>query len=222
MVKGDRRHTIYGIPGGFTMTKQEILRKIDDLTMESNYIAAYGYLREYLPEDSVRFEYGGKIAMAIIEEIDHLPPGKEGKQRLLYLRSILMWIFRDIPGLGGLYRDELKNAGERLDPIGDVVKNLQNLSKFISGGNASTEQVKDTFEVLRKNIDKTIEDLGGGDVQDQVKTFFSNVERGLRESVNIAADILSPDPEYKAGEAEPDEEAEPEIRDVTEEEGKEK
>jgi hypothetical protein len=62
-----------------------------------------------------------------------------------------------------------------------------------------------------------MEDLGAGDVRDQVKRFFSNVETGLRDGASVAADILKAASEKPEEESRADDDEADNVRDVTDE-----
>ena len=175
------------------MTKLEIVRKIDDFILEGNYIAAYGTLKEYMAEDPARIEYGGKIVMAIVDELDQLP-GNEKKERRHYLRSLLSWIFRDIPGLAGLYREELRSSGERPDVLKDIVRNLGTLGDVLKGGAVMQDDVRETMDKLKRTVDETVENLSSGDAPEQVKNFFSSIEEGIRDGLKKASDYFEAPP----------------------------
>jgi len=90
----------------------------------------------------------GDISRRILGDLEGVP--KSNTEKIVYLRTMLQYCFREFPGLSALYKEQLRLVHGKDDPIQEVLRNVQNVSDFASG----TSQVQDEAEkVFRQGID---------------------------------------------------------------------
>ena len=111
------------------MEKADIMEKVEGYLEEKNYLAACLYLKnEELPDES-RYELTGEVAKYVVEDL----ASERNKEKILYLRSVLVWLFKDIPGLASVYREQLRLASGGPNLMRDFVRGVRNFSEFGSG-----------------------------------------------------------------------------------------
>ncbi len=138
------------------------------LVRERNYIAAYQYIKMTRPPEPEFSEHAGALASSIIEELARTNKREEA-DRVVFLRSILAWVFRDIPGLSTLYREQLRGAGSGGDPMSEVYRGVRNLNDMANGRKSVSEGIEDAFHQIRENVER---------VADQVRDRYNEYSRG--------------------------------------------
>lgn len=135
---------------------------------DRNYIAAYQYIKMTRPPEPEFSEHAGELASAIIAELGKTNK-REEPDRVVFLRSILAWVFRDIPGLSTLYREQLRGSGGIGDPMSEVYRGVRNLNDMAYGRKSVSEGIEDAFSQIRENVER---------VADQVRDRYNEYSRG--------------------------------------------
>ena len=137
---------------------------------DKNYIAAVLFLKkEDIPEDT-RYEITGEVAAGIIDDIG----SEKNKERVLYLRSILAWLLKEVPGLASAYREQLRNASGNQALMREFIRGIRNFADVTTDG--ATEEVADN---LRPDV-----------IQEKVKDFFSQAGVDIDDGIKKAQDFF--------------------------------
>ncbi|MBN1646689.1 MAG: hypothetical protein JW874_01535 [Spirochaetales bacterium] len=160
--------------------------RYEQLLAEGNYIAAYSNLKEEKLERNERNELAGLMVNDILKDLD-AQPAKNNPERRKVLRSLLLWIFRDYPGLAQIYKSQIRaGASEN--------RNLLSLLGDLSNPETAKERVSEEMDNLmdnvRQNLDDTAEDIKSGRAQDKVRDFIDQAETNIREGIRNLADIF--------------------------------
>ncbi len=148
------------------MDKEDIMFKLKGYLEDRNYIAASLFLKnEEIPDDT-RYEITGEVAARVVLDL----ASEKNKEKILYLRSILVWLFKEVPGLAPVYREQLRLASGNLSPMRDFLRGVRNFADVTTGG--TSEEVADN---LRPEV-----------IQEKVKDFFSqagvDIDDGIRKA----------------------------------------
>jgi hypothetical protein len=160
------------------ITKEELLA----LLRERNYIAAYSEVDRFERNDRARTEYVGLIANAIVDELV-LTPKKEEAERVVYLRSILAWVLRDMPGLSRLYREQVRGQDRGGDPLRSVYEGIRGISDVAAGRKSLDEGIGETVDTVRNTFDDVSEQFRSGNIEEGVRSGLEEVGRFF-ESLN--------------------------------------
>jgi len=150
--------------------KEEIMSKLKGYLDDNNYIAAVLLLKnEDIPDDT-RYEITGEVAAQIIDDIG----SEKNRERVLYLRSILAWLFKDVPGLASVYREQLRNATGNQVLMREFIRGIRNFADVTTDG--VSEEVADN---LRPDA-----------IQEKVKDFFSQAGVDIDDGIKKAQDFF--------------------------------
>ena len=157
--------------------------RIESLITSGEYVSAYLLARE---EKELQQLYAGRIINAVIDDLSETG-GRNARERKYYLRSVLLWIFRDFPGLAPIYRSQLRE--------GSVTENTPDLLKFLSMfASASTKTVPKTpdeaAESVKEAMDGVIDDIKTGRADEKVQDFFEAAGEGLRAGIKGMSDFF--------------------------------
>ena len=159
--------------------------KFERYLNDGNYIAAYSNLRESGLDKAERNELAGLMVNDILKDLEAAPQ-KGQADRKTVLRSLLLWIFRDYPGLGQIYKAQLRPSSDN--------RNLLTLLSDLSNPDTARERVSAEMENLmdnvKQNIEDTTEDIKTGRAQDKVKDFIDQAELNIREGIRNLSDIF--------------------------------
>jgi hypothetical protein len=158
------------------------LDKIDVLMDEGNYLAAYLRLRRLSEDDPAREEYLGLIAMRIIDELGN-QPARGNRERVFYLRSLLLSVFKEVPGLARLYKEQLYTAEQPVDSLGAFMKNMKAFNDVATGKRDMADVAEETIENIKNRMEDAGEEAQSADTDQQVKDFFDLAGEGLREGI---------------------------------------
>lgn len=150
---------------------------------DQNYVAAYMTVKQSGLSDLDQTEYTGKIASTIVDELGRCSR-REERERAIYLRSILAWIFRDVPGLSSLYREQIRLVHSRGDFATDMYEGFKTINDVASGRKGFSEGMEDTVDKVRRSIEDAAENFRSGDPSEGVRNFVSAAEHGLRDGLN--------------------------------------
>ena len=159
--------------------------KFNEYLNEENYIAAYSNLKESGLSRQDRNELAGLIVKDIIKDLEALPP-RGNNEKKTFLRSLLLWVFRDYPGLAMLYKGQIRS--------GSPDRSLFGLLNDLSDPEKAKERVAVEMENLADNVkqglEDTADDLKSGRAQDKVKDFIDQAETNVREGIRNIAEIF--------------------------------
>jgi hypothetical protein len=177
------------------MEIDDVMFKLRGYLEEQNYVAACLFLKnEELPDDA-RYETTGEVAKRVIDDLAL----EKNKEKILYLRSILVWLFKDVPGLASVYREQLRLASDGPNVVRDFMRGVRTFSDLATGGETVGEKVDDMTENLKPEA-----------IQEKVKDFFSDAGLDIDEGIKKAQDFF----DNLSGRRQENEEPEP--RDVDE------
>jgi len=155
---------------------------LDRLIADRNYLGAQLFLKETELEVEERNELLGVLATAVVEELSRTR--RDDRERLVYLRSLLAWILREVPGLGSLYREQLRQSAGRGDLISEFSRGLRNLSDVASGRKDVDEGVSEAAEDARRGFEDAAERFRAGESAEGVDEFMSAAEKGVRQGMD--------------------------------------
>jgi len=158
----------------------------DRVLAARNYIAAYQYIKRQHPPEPEYSEYSGSLVSAVIDELSKVNK-REEPDRVVYLRSILSWVFRDIPGLSSLYREQLRGGSSGGDTVSEVYRGIRNMNDVASGRKSLGEGVEDAFEQMRDNFEKV-----AGELRERFEGFTRSQDRDSRSDSPDKGDESGP------------------------------
>jgi hypothetical protein len=159
--------------------------KFEQYLNEGNYIAAYSNLKDSGLEKAERNELAGLMVNDILKDLD-ASNQKVSADRKTVLRSILLWVFRDYPGLGQIYKSQMRSSADSRSLI-SLLGDLSNPDKARERVN---EEMDNFMDNVRQNIDDTTDDIKSGRAQDKVKDFIDQAELNIKEGIRNLADIF--------------------------------
>jgi hypothetical protein len=158
---------------------------LNDLLHQKNYLGAYQYLRELDIEKAERSASIGLVVTAIVEDLSVQP--RQSRERVIYLRSVLSYVFKEYPGLTSLYREQLRVAQGKDDLISEVFKGFRNVADVATGRKTVNEGVEEAAEDMKDGFERStgssFDDLGKNaekalrDGLEQVGNFFAGLNR---------------------------------------------
>ncbi len=163
-------------------SREELKERMSNMIAERNYVAAYLAIKDSGLSDVERHEYTGTLVTKIVDELGDCSRRNE-RERVTYLRSLLAWIFRDVPGLSSLYREQLRLANTRGDLASDVYQGFKNFNEIASGRKGVSEGIEETVDQVRRNLEDAADNLRAGDAGESVRSFVSAAETGIRDGL---------------------------------------
>ena len=155
---------------------------LNRLITDRNYLGAQLFLKEVELDTDERNELLGVLATAVVDELSRTR--RDDRERLIYLRSILAWILREVPGLGSMYREQLRQASGGGDLLGEFSRGLRNLGDVASGRKSVDEGVTEAAEDARRNFEDAAERFRSGESAEGVNEFLSAAEKGIRQGID--------------------------------------
>jgi len=149
---------------------------------ERNFIGAQLYIKRAEIDSAEREEFTGQLAAAVVEDLSRTR--REDRERLAYLRGILAWVLRDVPGLATLYREQLRLSLGRSDVLSDLTRGLRNVGDVAGGRKSFQEGVQDATEDVRRNFEEAGERFRATEGGANVSDFFRVAERGIRDGLD--------------------------------------
>ena len=143
--------------------------RVTRLLRERNYVGAYSVVRAMSNPDD-RAEYAGLVAEALAQE---LSTPRLARERAVYIRSLLVWVFRDFPGLSALYREQLRIAAGRSTGF-DVLEGVRNIQDIATGRKTFEEGVGDTVESVRQGVESN----------EGVREFFDRAGENVKDAID--------------------------------------
>lgn len=167
------------------MKTEELKEHINGLIADKNYLSAGLHIVEMQNKD-LQKDLLGKTANAIVAELESLP-WRQNKERVYYLRSLLAWIMKEIPGLSHLYREQLKHATGH-SAISDIIKKTANIP---TNPEEAVDAVRDTMEQLKSNIDDTTDAISSSDLKSTGDKFIKQAEKGIIDGLDQFSNFLN-------------------------------
>ena len=155
------------------MEKDDIMFKVQGYLEDKNYIAACLYLKgEEIPDDG-KYEITGEVATRVIDDL----AAEKNREKILYLRSILVWLFKEVPGLATVYREQLRLASGGQGMMRDFLQGVRTFADAATGG--ASESVHEKAEEVADSVNPEV-------IQEKVRDFFSsagvNLDDGIRRA----------------------------------------
>ena len=148
------------------------------LVSDRNYLGAQLYLREADLERDERNELLGMLATAVVDELSRTR--RDDRERVVYLRSVLAWILREVPGLGSMYREQLRSSAGAGDVVSQFARGMRTFGDVAAGRTSFS----DAADEARHNFEDATERLRSGESSDQVSEFLSSAEKGIRDGLD--------------------------------------
>lgn len=158
---------------------------VSRLMGERNYLAAQLYLRDADIDASERNELLGRLAGTVVDELSRTR--REDRERVAYLRSVLSWVLREVPGLGSLYREQLRAIGGGTDMMSELSRGIQGVRDVLSGRKSVADGFGDATEEVRRTLEEAGERIRDGENPEQVAEFLTAAERGLKDGLDQLA-----------------------------------
>ncbi len=152
--------------------------RVSRLIEERNFLGAQLFLREAEIADDEKGELLGLLATAVVDELGRTR--REDRERLAYLRSVLAWILREVPGLSGLYREQLREISGGADAFADLRRGLRSLGDVAAGRKSVSEGLSDATDEARRRFEEAADELGSGEPPEDVADFLAAAEKGIR------------------------------------------
>ena len=175
------------------MTDEEVTGRLNELISAKNYIAAYLLLKDTEIAQAAKYDLTGRIVNGIIDDLT----SEKNREKIAYLRSILVWIFRDVPGLSSVYREQLRLSSGGRTPVADFLKGIRSFS-----------DLNDKFDTIKDRVEEAADSPEVGDFQDKLKDFFSQagveVEQGLKRATEFFDNLNNTDSTPRDAETEED------------------
>jgi hypothetical protein len=146
---------------------------------DKNFLAAYMLLKDSTLSKESQYEYTGKIVTSIMSE---LAPGTSQRDKTLYYRSLLLYIFEDIPGLARIYQRQLRLLEENKASF-DLLREIRGLVEASKDKDEFKAKLEDTFDNIKEKIDDTTEDIKDGTAQKKAEDFFYLAGEGIKEGL---------------------------------------
>ena len=168
------------------MEFEDFKEKFIQYLNEENYIAAYSNLRESKYSKMERNELAGILVNDLIKELDAIPTRGKSEKRTM-LRSMLLWVFRDYPGLAQLYKNQLRSNDSDQRNLLTFLSDMRDPDK---ARERVGEEVDNLFDNVKQNLDDTADDIKTGRAQDKMKDFIDQAEHNIRDGIRNLADIF--------------------------------
>ncbi|MEW5815810.1 MAG: hypothetical protein AB1798_10515 [Spirochaetota bacterium] len=162
---------------------------IEALIDGGNYLAAYLKIKNLPEDDPKKDELAGRVVMKIVEDLGNAQK-KDAEEKVFYLRSLLIWIFKDVPGLSLIYRDQLKSSRKSSQPVLDFFNTLKEIGERPLQPQDVAQKIEETVLNIKQNIDDAAQRLNNDEVREQVRDLFTLAETGVREGLKQVSDII--------------------------------
>lgn len=168
--------------GENTMKDADPRARVTRLAEGGNYLGAYLYLKEAELERLDHVELVGVLAGAVADELSRTR--RDDRERIYYLRSLLAWILRDVPGLGPLYREQLRDSRSRGGLLGSFARGIENAGDIAGGRKSVADGLEDVSEDVRRNLEDAAEAVQSGEAGTRLNEFLNSAEQGIRDGID--------------------------------------
>jgi len=155
---------------------------LDRLIGDSNYVGAHLYLKEAELEKAEYSELVGVLAGAVANELSRTR--RDDRERVYFLRSTLAWILRDVPGLGPLYREQLRESRGSSGLLSQVSRGLQNAGDVATGRKTVSEGFQDAADDVRRSFEDAADSVKSGEAGSRINDFLKSAESGIRQGLD--------------------------------------
>ncbi len=164
-------------------TETEIKKKVSSLIASENYIGAWLLLKEARIPSALKAELTGTVVSSVSAELNRAQ--RPSRDRQVYLRSILSWIFRDVPGLGVAYREQVRTS---FGPSGleSLANGLRSIADVASGRRSLSEGAGEAAEDVRNRLEETGERIRQG----EAGKVFEDVVQAAGDGLAAGLDML--------------------------------
>lgn len=152
------------------------------LMSDRNYLGAQLYLKDAELDDDERNELLGMLASGVVDELSRTR--RDDRERIVYLRSVLAWILREVPGLGSMYREQLRQVSGSNDLLSQFTRGIRNFGDVAAGRKSVGEGFNEAADDARRNFEDVTDRMRSGESGDQVSEFLSSAERGIRQGLD--------------------------------------
>jgi hypothetical protein len=153
--------------------------EIERLIREKNYLAAYLLVKDSSISKPAALEYTGKIVSGIIADMESGPARKD---RTLYFRSLLLFIFEDYPALSRIYSRQIRLI-EESKPSFDILSTLRMLIDTAKDKDELKAKIEETFGNIKEKIEDTTQEVKDGTAQKKIEDFFYVAGEGIKEGL---------------------------------------
>jgi hypothetical protein len=181
------------------MDYDDIMFKMRGYLEDRNYVAACLFLKNEELDEQVRYEITGEVAKQVVNKL----AVEKNKEKVLYLRSMLVWLFKDVPGLATVYREQLRLASDSPNIMRDFMRGMRTFADVATGGES---------EAFGDKVEEAADNLRPEAIQEKVKDFFSDAGIDVDEGIKKAKDFFDGLAGNRAPGDEPESDSEP--RDV--------
>ena len=157
------------------MDYDDVMFKLRGYLEEQNYVAACLFIKNEAVPDDGKYEITGEIAKHVVDNL----AVEKNKEKILYLRSILVWLFKDVPGLAAVYREQLRLASDSPNIVRDFMRGVRTFSDATGGTESFGEKVEEATENLKPDV-----------IQEKVKDFFNDAGLDVDEGIKKARDFF--------------------------------
>jgi hypothetical protein len=161
---------------------------VNRLIGERNFLGAYLYLKDADLERDEFVELVGLVAGSVVDELSRTR--REDRERVYFLRSILAWILRDVPGLGSLYREQLREGRGGTDWLSSVGRGFRNARDVASGKKSVSEGIGEAAEDARRGFEDATDAWKSGEAGSRLTEFLGNAEAGIRQGLDQFGEFL--------------------------------
>jgi hypothetical protein len=165
------------------------LQMIEKMIDDQNFLGAYLILKKIEIDEIKKYEIVGQLIEKIISQLETLKI-KGNKDRIIVLRSLLLWIFRDYEALGRIYKEQLKRYTQSSDSIVKILKNIGELGQ----SNIEDMDLKDELDEVMDNVKDGLDEFSykvkSGEVQEQMEDFLNKAEEGVKEGLKQFSSFL--------------------------------
>ncbi len=158
------------------------------LIEESNHLGAYLYLKDAELDRGEYVELVGLLAGAVVDELSSTR--RDDRERIYYLRSILAWILRDVPGLGSLYREQLRETRGGGGFLGSVTRGIRNAGDVTSGKKSVSEGFEDAAEDVRRTFENASNAVNSGETESRLNELLGSAETGIRQGLDQLGELF--------------------------------
>ncbi|MFP4362380.1 MAG: hypothetical protein ACLFR1_00790 [Spirochaetia bacterium] len=162
---------------------------IHEAIAQENYISAVGYIKSYISDEKLRFEYIGLIAESLVSKL-HAAKKVKDTERVLYYRSVLLWMLKEVPDLARIYKDLYRNPAGK-DPFRDFFAGLNSIFATGRQNDEFREDMEKTFDDIRENVKSAADNMKESmNSEDPVGDVFREAENNLKTGLKQASDFF--------------------------------
>ena len=152
------------------------------LITDRNYLGAQLFLQKSDVEADERDELMGMLATAVVDELSKTR--RDDRERIMFLRSILAWILREIPGLGSLYREQLRATQQTNGLLPEIGRGFRNFTDVATGKKSVSEGITEAADDTRRAFEDATDRMRTEQPRERVNEFLSAAEDGIKSGLD--------------------------------------